>query len=123
MPQTLESPVSQAVSALVAQAPETSPRVQTEPFRLEAGVLSPNHVQRPSLLHAPEPSVHPSSDPAAARRGRVARAAGKPEPRRVAVYFPPDLGDTLAVWCAQHHRNMSDTVVEAVRQWFERLGS
>lgn len=108
MTQAINASTAQAISTLVAQAPETSPMSQAK-----APAITP--------VQSTEPSVHQALGHPVSRRGRVARAKGKTEPRRVAVYFPPELGDALAVWCTQNHRNMSETIVDVVRQWFEHL--
>lgn len=54
-------------------------------------------------------------------RKLVPRAHG-PALQRIAAYFPPELGKRLAVHCALTGAAMSDVIVTAVREWFERHG-
>ena len=58
---------------------------------------------------------------ASAPRGIVERKRSE-KTRRMTVYLPPDLATRLAVYCAQHGRDMSDVVTEAVARTLERPG-
>jgi hypothetical protein len=64
-----------------------------------------------------EPEV--SSEPLVpSTRGVLARADGR-EVRRLTLYLPVELAKRLAIHCAEHDRDLSDVVSEAVAKQLE----
>jgi hypothetical protein len=91
----------------VVVAPRKPSKQALERFIGEPAARAPN-------AHVPKtPSV------AATPRARVTRADGRAF-RRVTSYFPFDLGQRLAVYCAQQGVDMSRVVTEAVEQWLQK---
>lgn len=76
--------------------------------------------------HDPQDSASQGPGVVSPRRGLIVRGHGTDQERalkRIAAYFPSDLGTELAVYAARTGLTMSDVIVESVRRFLASSGA